>query len=75
MMTSAQVVDTSVTVTDNYPHPDDHTTQSSFLMVLTFSFIYYIGKRRGERRGKRCGNHSAPSAVSHTYEIDCKIHK
>ena len=33
MMTSAQVVETSVTVTDNspfqdYPHPDDHTTQS-----------------------------------------------
>ena len=32
-MTSAQVVETSVTVTDNspfqdYPHPDDHTTQS-----------------------------------------------
>ena len=34
MMTSAQVVETSVTVTDNspfqdYPHPDDHTTQST----------------------------------------------
>ena len=33
-MTSAQVVETSVTVTDNspfqdYPHPDDHTTQSN----------------------------------------------
>ena len=33
MMTSAQVVETSVTVTDNspfqdYPHPDDHTTRS-----------------------------------------------
>ena len=67
MMTSAQVVERSVTVTDNYPHPDDHTTQSSFLMVLTFSFIYYIGKRRG--------NHSAPPAVSHTYEIDYKICK
>ena len=34
MMTSAQVVETSVIVTDNspfqdYPHPDDHTTQST----------------------------------------------
>ena len=34
MMTSAQVVETSVTVTDNspfqdYPHPDDHTTRSN----------------------------------------------
>ena len=34
MMTSAQVVETSGTVTDNspfqdYPHPDDHTTQST----------------------------------------------
>ena len=33
-MTSAQVVETSVTVTDNspfqdYPYPDDHTTQST----------------------------------------------
>ena len=33
-MPSAQVVETSVTVTDNspfqdYPHPDDHTTQST----------------------------------------------
>ena len=33
-MTSAQVVETSVTVTDNspfqdYPHPDDHTTRST----------------------------------------------
>ena len=32
MMTSAQVVETSVTVTDNspfqdYPHPNDHTTR------------------------------------------------
>ena len=32
MMTSAQVLEMSVTVTDNspfqdYPHPDDHTTQ------------------------------------------------
>ena len=37
MMTSAQVVETSVTVTDNspfedYPHPDDHTTQSKVLL-------------------------------------------
>ena len=34
MMTSAQVVETSVTVTDkspfqDYPHPDDHTTRST----------------------------------------------
>ena len=36
MMTSAQVVETSVTVTDNspfqdYPHPDDHTTRSTVI--------------------------------------------
>ena len=35
MMTSAQVVEMSVTVTDNspfqdYPHPDDHTTQFTY---------------------------------------------
>ena len=34
MMTSVQVVETSVTVTENspfqdYPHPDDHTTRST----------------------------------------------
>ena len=34
ILTSAQVVETSVTVTDNspfqdYPHPDDHTTRST----------------------------------------------
>ena len=38
MMTSAQVVKTSVTVTDNspfqdYPHPDDHTTQSTETVI------------------------------------------
>ena len=36
MMTSAQVVETSVTVTDNspfqdYPHPDDHPTRSTVI--------------------------------------------
>ena len=39
MMTSAQVVETSVTVTDNSPfHPDDHTTGSTviYLRVILF---------------------------------------
>ena len=36
-MTSAQVVETSVTVTDNspfqdYPHPDDHTTRTTVII-------------------------------------------
>ena len=40
MMTSAQVVDTSVTVTDNisfqdYTHPDDHTTRE-----IDISFMF-----------------------------------
>ena len=40
MMTSAQVVETSVTVTDNspfqdYPHPDDHTTRSTILVFVS----------------------------------------
>ena len=39
MMNSAQVVETSVTVTDNspfqdYPHPDDHTTHDRILSPL-----------------------------------------
>ena len=42
MMTSAKVVETSVTVTDNspfqdYPHPDDHTTQSTTTTTTTTS--------------------------------------
>ena len=41
MMSSAQVVETSVTFTDNspfqdYPHPDDHTTQSNIDVVVQF---------------------------------------
>ena len=40
MMTSAQVVETSVTVTDNspfqdYPHPDDHSTRSTLERLKT----------------------------------------
>ena len=39
-MTTAQVVETSVTVTNssfqNYTHPDDHTTQTT-LFLSTFS--------------------------------------
>ena len=41
MMTSAQFVETSVTVTNNspfqdYPHPDDHTTRllANFILVV-----------------------------------------
>ena len=44
-MTSAQVVETSVTVTDNspfqdYPHPDDHTTQSTILLGIINLFCF-----------------------------------
>ena len=48
MMTSAQVVETSVIVTDNspfkdYPHPDDHTTQSTYIHIwLILLIITYI---------------------------------
>ena len=47
MMTSAQVVETSVTVTDNnpfqdYPHPDDHTTQSTVTpRFKPFTVLHY----------------------------------
>ena len=50
MMTSAQVVETSVTVTDNspfqdYPHPDDHTTRSTVAPGFKpFTVYEYIGK-------------------------------
>ena len=58
MMTSAQVVETSVIVTDNspfqdYPHPDDHTTQSTVtpgfkpFTVFNFSCTIYITGSRG----------------------------
>ena len=38
MMTSAQVVETSITVTDNspfqdFPHPDDHATRSRIVNI------------------------------------------
>ena len=51
MMTSAQVVETSVTVTDNspfqdYPHLDDHTTRSTvtpgfkpFTVIMLFAAL------------------------------------
>ena len=52
MMTSAQVVETSVTVTNkspfqDYPHPNDHTTRSTVtpeLKKLTV-FIYFSDKQ------------------------------
>ena len=52
-MTSAQVVETSVTVTDNspfqdYPHPNDHTTRSTvtpgfkpFTVLIAFFALQY----------------------------------
>ena len=59
MMTPAQVVQTSVIVTDNspfqdYPHPDDHTTRSTVNpgFIITSNFIEF---QRGD------GFHSAPS--------------
>ena len=41
MMTSAQVVETSVTVTNNspfqdYPHPDDYTTRSKGRNIVNY---------------------------------------
>ena len=47
MMTSAQVVETSVTVTDNspfqdYPHPDDHTTRSFIFTSMHIFFLFYV---------------------------------
>ena len=46
MTTSAQVVETSVTVTDNspfqdYPHSEDHTTRSNVLSLTTLLFHHY----------------------------------
>ena len=46
MKTSAQVVEMSVTVTDNspfqdYPHPDDHTTWSTVLPGSN-PLLYYV---------------------------------
>ena len=44
-MTSALVVETSVTATDNslyqdYPHPDDHTTRSTILLGIINLFCF-----------------------------------
>ena len=66
MMTSAQVVETSVTVTDNspfqdYPHLDDHTTRSTVtpgfkpfavFVSLTIQKNYAQSDRGGVRRGR-----------------------
>ena len=46
MMTSAQVVETSVNVTNNspsrdYSHPDDQTTQTKYVMKM----LYQTGKK------------------------------
>ena len=46
MMTSAQVVETSVTVTDNspfqgFPHPDDHTTRST-VNPIRVNYVFNI---------------------------------
>ena len=50
-MTTAQVVETSVTVDNNSPiqgyvHPDDHTqpTFEMFLSLLQQLHVYYLGK-------------------------------
>ena len=57
MMTSAQVVETSVTVTDNspfqdYPHPDDHTTRST----VTPGFKPFTVLRSLGRQSERLAN-------------------
>ena len=53
-MTTAQVVETSVTVTNssfqNYTHPDDHARQTTKLIILTkinncFGYLKYIQNR------------------------------
>ena len=57
-MTTAQVVETSVTVTNssfqNYTHPDDHTTQTRafgnkngplFLGFLRHKYMFWLLKR------------------------------
>ena len=55
MMTSAQVVETSVTVTDNspfqdYPHPDDHTTRSNTITGrLTDDFAQLYRESKDDR--------------------------
>ena len=56
-MTSAQVVETSVTVTDNspfqdYPHPDDHTTRST----VTPGFKPFTVLRSLGRQSERLAN-------------------
>ena len=50
MMTSAQVVETSVTITDNspsqdYTHPDDQTTLLQANLLLSTELITQIGHR------------------------------
>ena len=50
MMTSAQVVETSVTTTDNspsqdYTHPDDQTTLLQANLLLSTELITQIGHR------------------------------
>ena len=57
MMTSAQVVETSVTVTDNspfqdYPHPDDHPTRSSVTPVFKPFTVIVCGEEELYNRGK-----------------------
>ena len=59
MMTSAQVVETSVNVTDNSPswdyfHPDDQTTQTNetpgfkpFTVKLKYLISFDMGKKLG----------------------------
>ena len=49
-MTTAQVVETSVTVTNssfqNYTHPDDHTTRSILLCIMKAEEKLIIKKKR-----------------------------
>ena len=55
MITSAQVVETTVTVTDNspfqdYPHPDDHTTRSNTITGrLTDGFAQFYRESKDDR--------------------------
>ena len=61
MMTSAQVVETSVTATDNSPfkdcsHTDDHTTRSVFISVQKNleRTIYEISSHRESEHARNC---------------------
>ena len=64
-MTTAQVVETSVTVTNssfqNYTHPDDHTTRTRKICVVCQAG----GPCEPLRKGKECSVEKAIRAAEH----------